>query len=226
MSESKKWIVPAVIAVVVIVVVVAVAGILFLGQQPGGEEENEMPVVEIDSESVVVYASVSMWFDAGMSYDPDGEIESYEWDFGDGWTNSGETVDHIFDEEGEYEVGLTVIDDDGDSDWMAVYITVKNDIYITIDDNGWALWGLLNYYYLDITMTNHGNNDARTRYVWFEVEVAEGGKYEGVDTDGSPPDSLGKDDSASWRVWFNIPTDKTPESLRYSDLGHFIEVDI
>lgn len=73
-----------------------------------------------------------------MSYDPDGEIESYDWDFGDGLTDSGKSVEHVFDEEGEYEVGLTVTDDDGATDWMAVYITVLNDVSITIDDSGWA----------------------------------------------------------------------------------------
>lgn len=38
---------------------------------------------------------------------------TYLWDFGDGNGGSGETVTHIFMEEGQYNVILTVIDDDG-----------------------------------------------------------------------------------------------------------------
>ena len=35
-------------------------------------------------------------FDASGSYDPDGTIVSYEWDFGDGDTGSGVTPSHTF----------------------------------------------------------------------------------------------------------------------------------
>ncbi len=56
-------------------------------------------------------------FDASASYDPDGEIVEYLWDFGDGTTGEGEYVEHIYTSAGsnglKYSVTLTVIDDDG-----------------------------------------------------------------------------------------------------------------
>lgn len=45
--------------------------------------------------------------------DLDGVIASYEWDFGDGSTGRGKTVEHKYAESGEYSVTLTVTDNDG-----------------------------------------------------------------------------------------------------------------
>jgi len=55
----------------------------------------------------------SMVFDASGSYDPDGAIQSYVWDFGDGTTYSGAIVVHTYENPGEYTVTLTVTDNAG-----------------------------------------------------------------------------------------------------------------
>jgi len=52
----------------------------------------------------------SISFDGTHSYDPDGEIESYAWDFGDGGTATGPTPSHTYDSTGTYIVTLTVTD--------------------------------------------------------------------------------------------------------------------
>jgi PKD repeat protein len=57
-------------------------------------------------------------FDGSSSYDPDNvnhscaDIESWEWDFGDGETGTGETTTHTYDDIGEKTVELTVTDND------------------------------------------------------------------------------------------------------------------
>jgi hypothetical protein len=55
-------------------------------------------------------------FDASSSYDPDGTIISYEWNFGDGTTGMGMVVNHSYSLEASYDVTLQVTDNDGLSD--------------------------------------------------------------------------------------------------------------
>lgn len=52
-------------------------------------------------------------FNASGSIDPDGQIVSYEWDFGDGKAGTGVEIIHEYDTVGTYKVTLTVTDDKG-----------------------------------------------------------------------------------------------------------------
>jgi len=70
---------------------------------------NESPIADFTYSSS--YLSVD--FNASASYDPDGTIVSYDWDFGDGFMGSGVTTSHMYTIAGNYSVSLTVIDDDG-----------------------------------------------------------------------------------------------------------------
>lgn len=51
-----------------------------------------------------------MEFNGSNSYDPDGNITSYVWDFGDGTVGYGEYVSHRYLFPGDYNVTLTVFD--------------------------------------------------------------------------------------------------------------------
>jgi PKD repeat protein len=59
-------------------------------------------------------------FDASASYDPDGSIVSYEWDFGDNVTGTGMIVNHTYEEAGDYIVRLNVTDDEGETDSLTL----------------------------------------------------------------------------------------------------------
>jgi len=71
-------------------------------------------------------ANETVIFDASSSYDPDGYIVSYIWDFGDGVTNetSNPIITHNFTKNGIYNVNLTVIDNDGLKDFIVQVVHV------------------------------------------------------------------------------------------------------
>jgi len=58
------------------------------------------------------------------SYDADGQIVSYLWDFGDGYSSTEKNPSFTFQEPGYHEVRLTVTDDDGLTD------TIVKDIFV------------------------------------------------------------------------------------------------
>src|SRR5699024_7393807 len=82
---------------------------LFLADGPPPAGANEPPVAKLDSDC----DGLECAFDGSGSQDPDGSIASYEWDFGDGDTASGASVEHTYDAAGDYSVTLTVTDDRG-----------------------------------------------------------------------------------------------------------------
>ena len=52
-------------------------------------------------------------FDGSNSVDPEDEISSYSWDFGDETSASGPVVSHAYSQQGIYPVSLTVTDSSG-----------------------------------------------------------------------------------------------------------------
>jgi len=73
-------------------------------------------------------------FDASNSTDPDGTIEKYEWNFGDGNTATGIIVTYSYSSAGSYDVTLTVTDDDGATDEETKSISISPKIVYVDDD--------------------------------------------------------------------------------------------
>jgi PKD repeat protein/KaiC/GvpD/RAD55 family RecA-like ATPase len=88
--------------------------------------QNRQPVAMFTESVTTVYTGETIYFNASESYDPDGYIANYLWDFGDGTNGIGVTVAHEYAEDGNYTVRLTVIDDDGGSAIATDVKTVLN----------------------------------------------------------------------------------------------------
>lgn len=58
-------------------------------------------------------APATIDFDGSASFDPDGEIVEYQWDFGDGSREFLQTVRHVYSSSGTFRAKLTVTDDKG-----------------------------------------------------------------------------------------------------------------
>ena len=54
------------------------------------------PVAKFTVAPYYVAVDETVWFDASDSYDPDGEIVDYLWDFGDGTSDEGVVVSHEY----------------------------------------------------------------------------------------------------------------------------------
>lgn len=77
---------------------------------------NESPNASFSVSQTSGEAPLDVTFDASGSFDSDGNITNYQWDFDDGSTSSGVNVTHTFDSEGTYNLELTVTDNDGATD--------------------------------------------------------------------------------------------------------------
>jgi len=77
------------------------------------ERANQAPNAQFTPKYDSGESPLTVEFDATESRDPDGSIDIYAWDFGDGVTASGVSAIHIYDTPGTYTVILTVTDDDG-----------------------------------------------------------------------------------------------------------------
>jgi PKD repeat protein len=74
---------------------------------------NGTPIPRFIASPTTARVGDKVFFDGTTSVDLDGTIVDYFWNFGDGDTASGPTVEHSYDLAGTYRVTLTVTDDRG-----------------------------------------------------------------------------------------------------------------
>ncbi|MFQ5999299.1 MAG: PKD domain-containing protein [Candidatus Bathyarchaeia archaeon] len=83
-------------------------------------------------------ANDTVTFNASASYDPDGSIVSYKWDFGDGniTTVIGPIITHVFSTENNYTVTLTVTDNEGLTDSVIDIVPVVDPatLHVSLPD--------------------------------------------------------------------------------------------
>jgi len=74
---------------------------------------NSPPVASFTRTPSSGEAPLGVSFNASGSYDSDGSITSYVWDFGDGRSGTGVTASHTYSSSGTYTARLTVSDNHG-----------------------------------------------------------------------------------------------------------------
>jgi parallel beta-helix repeat protein len=85
---------------------------------------SNIPPVAITNGPYEAYVNDSIDFNASNSYDIDGIIVYYLWDFGDGNAIYGKVINHIYTEAGNYNVNLTVTDNTGDTNSNTTIVTI------------------------------------------------------------------------------------------------------
>ncbi len=74
---------------------------------------NTAPVASFTVSALTGSAPLTVTFRAPSSYDSDGIISAYEWDYGDGASDRGDEVSHTYATEGTYTATLQVTDNGG-----------------------------------------------------------------------------------------------------------------
>ena len=130
-------------------------------------ELNKEPVAVVDPLYLEVTVGEEIVFDGSASYDDDGKIVSYKWDFGDGITMAGNSTalslskaggnasdvapSHIYFDTGKYTVTLKVTDDKGatasvqaEVNVLPISVTVRFKPYtLYLNSNGKWIWATI-----------------------------------------------------------------------------------
>jgi len=84
-------------------------------------------------------------FDASDSYDPDGSLQQYEWDFNGDLaieeTTTTPTASYSFTSAGQYTASVTVTDDLGSTDFATIIITVHGLSGLVVDSQAQTSFG-------------------------------------------------------------------------------------
>ena len=67
-----------------------------------------------------------VYFDASRSYDPDGDLINFKWDFGDGNIGYGSKLSHTYEKTGKYLVELNITDSQGSYDTETIEIQITD----------------------------------------------------------------------------------------------------
>ncbi|NPE30436.1 PKD domain-containing protein [Methanococcoides sp. SA1] len=121
----------------------------------------------------------SITFDGSASFDPDGSIVSYDWDFGDGTAGVGELTSHTYSSPNIYVVTLEVTDNNGliGTDTSTVSVKEASNVpqevfYDSFEQGEWnGLW------------------DEGSRRDWFDSTQRSTGGIYSAEVDGSASDS-------------------------------------
>ena len=100
--------------------------------------ENALPTASFTYSPDYPQPSEPVTFNASQSYDPDGYIIVYQWDFGDGNTANIPNypfVQHTYSDDGTYLVGLQVVDNNGGRGATGLTLIVSTETWFRVVDS-------------------------------------------------------------------------------------------
>ena len=112
---------------------------------------NQSPTASFTANPTSGTAPLAVSFNASNSSDSDGTIMSYVWDFKDGSTGSGQTINHTFSSTGSYSVKLTVTDDKGATGSTTKTITVTYEYKVE-----YKIWGSATSVFITLSNSTGG----------------------------------------------------------------------
>jgi parallel beta-helix repeat protein len=99
---------------------------------PGGSNQDLYPLMTSYGQPQADFTTITndktVTFNASFSYDYDGVINNYNWDFGDQTSGQGQIITHTYSTYQPYTVTLTVTDDDGKTDTISTEVSIEDFI--------------------------------------------------------------------------------------------------
>src|SRR4030042_1689812 len=134
--------------------------------------------VKANEPPVAMFTATIDWLqvmvDASASYDPDGVIASYSWDFGDGTLASGVMASHTYSMDGTYMITLTVEDAMGLTDTAAQEVTVSHEPMPPV-----AMFTVVTNF-LEISVDGSGSYDSDGTIVSYAWDFGDGASARGA----------------------------------------------
>ena len=93
---------------------------------PNTTEYNSPPVANAKG-PYTGFVNQNISFNGSLSFDPNDNVLTYHWEFGDNTTAEGEIVEHMYNAAGNYSVKLTVTDEYGAVSINTTYIVVVSE---------------------------------------------------------------------------------------------------
>ena len=167
---------------------------------------NMLPLAVYTSPSSC-FAREDIEFNASASSDPDGKIESWIWDWGDGQTQEIHTwrVSHFFIKPGTFNVTLTVRDDRGGENTTSMTIEVKPYFTIELLSAGWVndAGERHNQTYVNLRVTNQSPQfHDRPSSPQFRCKDREGDQYYKLEVIGTLPDGFNPHESVDLTIYY------------------------
>jgi PKD repeat protein len=158
----------------------------------GGGTTNTPPIASFTANPTSGNAPLTVSFDASGSYDQDGNIKSYAWNFGDGNTGSGVTINHTYTAAGTYTVKLTVTDNGGANGTNSQSITVSSGtggtMHISAINMSYSKSRRNYSVYTKVTIVNESNSPVSHATVYLTMTLPNNSTASGhgdTGTDGS-----------------------------------------
>jgi chitodextrinase len=143
------------------------------------DNDNKAPIANVSAgEPYTGLVNENITFNASYSSDPDHDVLSYYWDFGDGTTSAGVIVTHVYSATGEYNVTLTVTDSHGKtgSD-VTVASVLKASKPLSQPDVTGPSEGYINIAYNFSIIVNDTTSNIKFIIDWDDGNISESGNH-------------------------------------------------
>ncbi len=98
--------------------------IIWADYNPDDYDWSPVPVID---QCYTGFAGEEVLFDASGCFDPEGNIISYCWDFGDGLTGSSLILAHMYAEKGVYQLTLSIVDENGKNATTSSIVRINDE---------------------------------------------------------------------------------------------------